>query len=101
MNWMSGAAMALALLSGIISVNAFAGRLEQLPIWPLPSRTDFSSGFGDFRPGRFHYGIDLRTGGKPLAVVAPVSGYISQARVSYFGYGKGLYLHGDNGYTYV
>lgn len=101
MNWMSCAAMALALLSGIISVNALAERLEQLPIWPLPSRTDFSSGFGDFRPGRFHYGIDLRTGDKPLAVVAPVSGYISQARVSYFGYGKGLYLHGDNGYTYV
>ncbi len=71
------------------------------PIWPMPARTDFSSGFGDYRPGRFHYGLDLRTGNNRLAVVAPVDGYIEQVWVQYFGYGKAIYLAGDDGRTYV
>ncbi len=71
------------------------------PIWPMPARTDFSSGFGDYRPGRFHYGLDLRTGDNRLAVVAPVDGYVEQVWVQYFGYGKALYLAGDDGRTYV
>jgi hypothetical protein len=71
------------------------------PIWPMPDRTDLSSGFGDYRPGRFHYGLDLRTGDNRLPVVAPVDGYIEQVWVQYFGFGKALYLSGDDGRTYV
>ncbi|MCH9032335.1 MAG: M23 family metallopeptidase, partial [candidate division Zixibacteria bacterium] len=70
-------------------------------IWPLAGKPDFSSGFGDYRPGRFHYGLDLRTGDKRRPVLATVSGYIWKVSVNYFGFGKALYLKGDNGSLYV
>ncbi|MEW6052016.1 MAG: hypothetical protein AB1644_13265 [Candidatus Zixiibacteriota bacterium] len=72
------------------------------PRWPLKGQIDLSSGFGDFRRSRFHAGLDLRTGGvsgKP--VFAPVSGWILRIKMSYTGYGKGLYLQGDDGSLYV
>lgn len=99
----TGCALSFTVLIGVLAVLAptTAHSQSQTPLWPLPSRTDLSSGYGDFRPGRFHYGIDLRTGDKNLAVVAPVSGSIAQVWVSYFGYGKSLYLAGDDGRTYV
>ena len=70
--------------------------------WPLAGQIDLSSGFGDYRSGRFHAGLDLRTGGVPgKEVKAPVAGYISRIRMAYTGYGKGLYMTGDDGHTYV
>ncbi|NMC42980.1 MAG: M23 family metallopeptidase [candidate division Zixibacteria bacterium] len=70
--------------------------------WPLKRELQISSGFGDGRPGRFHMGIDLRTGGKIGApVYAPEDGFIRRISTSYFGYGKGLYLAGKSGRTYV
>ncbi len=90
------------VLSGATSSSKSANNGPRLdPIWPMPARTDLSSGFGDYRSGRFHYGLDLRTGPKNLAVVAPVDGYVSQVWLQYFGYGKALYLAGDDGRTYV
>jgi len=70
--------------------------------WPLKSEIDLSSGFGDYRDDHFHFGVDLRTGGKQgKHVFAPVNGYVWRIRTSYFGYGKALYIRGDDGYTYV
>jgi hypothetical protein len=70
--------------------------------WPLQGEIELSSGFGDFRPGHFHFGVDLRTGGTiGKKVSAPVDGYVMRVRTSYRGYGKALYLKGDDGYTYV
>lgn len=70
--------------------------------WPLKRELQISSGFGDGRPGRFHMGIDLRTGGKIGApVYAPEDGFVRRISTSYFGYGKGLYLAGKSGRTYV
>ena len=70
--------------------------------WPLKRTIDLSSGFGDFRPNRFHAGVDLRTGGAVGAkVYSPVDGYIWRVRMSYRGYGKGLYVRGDDGCFYV
>ncbi len=70
--------------------------------WPIQKKIDLSSGFGDFRANRFHTGIDIRTGGKVgTQLIAPVSGYIHRIRTSYNGYGKGLYLKGDDGFIYV
>jgi hypothetical protein len=63
---------------------------------------DLSSGFGDFRENRFHAGIDLRTGGEiGERVFSPVNGYVWRIKMSYRGYGKGLYVRGDDGYLYV
>lgn len=70
--------------------------------WPLKLKKQLSSGFGDTRPGRFHMGIDLRTGGKEGAqVFAPEDGFIFRIKTSYGGYGKGLYLRGNSGRIYV
>ncbi len=70
--------------------------------WPLQRKIDLSSGFGDFRANRFHTGVDIRTGGKTGSpIYAPVSGYILRVRTSYTGYGKGLYLKGNDGFVYV
>ena len=64
---------------------------------------DLSSGYGDYRSGgRFHVGLDLRTGGQIGAkVYSPVDGHVWRVRMSYRGYGKGLYLKGDDGPIYV
>lgn len=70
--------------------------------WPLKGQIDLASGFGDFRQDRFHAGLDLRTGGVIGAhVFAPVDGYVSRVRLSYYGYGKGLYFTGHDGHLYV
>lgn len=54
--------------------------------------------FGDFRPGRYHAGFDLRTGGEEgWPVVAVGDGYVMRASTSYFGYGRALYLRLDDG----
>lgn len=69
--------------------------------WPLNRRIDVSNGFGEYRPGRFHAGIDLRTGGKVgAAVTSPVAGYLWRVSTSYEGYGKGVYIMGDDDYIY-
>jgi hypothetical protein len=70
--------------------------------WPLRATIDISNGFGDYRDGRFHTGVDLRTGGQVgLPVYSPVDGYVRRLKVSYVGYGKGLYIQGTDGYLYV
>ncbi len=56
----------------------------------------------EHRLGRFHAGIDLKTGGLcGLPVRAAEDGWISRLRVAPFGYGWVVYLHGDSGRTYV
>jgi hypothetical protein len=72
------------------------------PAWPLRHKVDLSSGFGDYRDGRFHAGVDIRTGGRiGRRLFSPVNGYIWRIKTAYTGYGKGLYLRGDDGYIYV
>lgn len=89
--------LVISLLGAICSLEAASN-----PIWPIERQTDLSSGFGDYRPGHFHYGVDIRTGGVIGApVVAPVDGWVQRLKMSYYGYGKGLYLQGDDGYIYV
>ncbi len=83
---------------GFIAATAYAATID----WPLTSSVDLSSGFGDYRNRRFHAGVDLRTGGRiGQTVVAPVSGYVMRVRTSYDGYGKVIYLRGDDSRVYV
>jgi hypothetical protein len=59
---------------------------------------DLSSGFGDPRDGRFHAGVDFRTGGvSGQRIFAPASGSITRLRASYTGYGKAIYLTDSRG----
>ena len=70
--------------------------------WPVKRKIDISSGFGDFRPNHFHAGIDIRTGGRVgEKVYSPVDGYIWRVKMSYNGYGKGLYIKGRDNHFYV
>ena len=70
--------------------------------WPVKRNIDLSSGFGDFRMNRFHTGVDIRTGGKiGESIYSPVDGSVYRIRTAYTGYGKGLYILGDDGYIYV
>jgi hypothetical protein len=66
--------------------------------WPLKKYAGCSSLFGDYRPRRYHAGIDLRTGGEEgWRVVAVGDGYVMRASTSYYGYGRALYLKLDDG----
>lgn len=88
-----------ATIACLLAVSAAAADGQ---LWPINRQIDLSSGFGDFRDGHFHAGLDLRTGGKIGAeVLAPVDGYLWRIKMSYRGYGKGLYLMGDDGHVYV
>jgi hypothetical protein len=98
MNRVSTVSPALLVLLLLLGTTAYS----QNQPWPLKRDIDLSSGFGDFRPNRFHAGVDLRTGGVPGAkVYSPVDGYVWRVKMSYRGYGKGLYIKGDDGHFYV
>lgn len=60
-----------------------------------------TGGHADSRTDHFHGGIDLRTGGVELPVVAPSDGWIERIAVSPTGYGRVLYLKMSNERTAV
>jgi len=66
--------------------------------WPIRSPRSISSTFGEPRPGRFHLGMDFKSGGVTgKKVIALGDGYIFRVKTSPFGYGKALYLKLDSG----
>ena len=69
--------------------------------WPLDLEPVLTSSFGEYRPGRFHAGIDLRTYGIGQPVRAPESGEVARVRASPYGYGKALYIRLADGNTAV
>ncbi|MFO7652532.1 MAG: M23 family metallopeptidase [Candidatus Krumholzibacteriia bacterium] len=73
------------------------------PLWPLDlGHRHLTSNFMEYRQGRFHAGIDLRTEGRTgFAVRAAEDGHVSRLRASARGYGQAVYLRGDSGRTYV
>ena len=69
--------------------------------WPLDLPKLLTSSFAEYRVGRFHAGIDLRTGGIGKAVHAADDGYVCRVRCSPWGYGKAVYLRLEDGHTVV
>ena len=69
--------------------------------WPLDLPPELSSSFAEYRTGRFHAGIDIRTAGIGREVHAAGDGHISRVRCSPWGYGKAVYLQLDTGQTVV
>ena len=62
-------------------------------MWPLEGKTNISAGFCDYRTRHFHGGIDISTGGQEgFPVRAADSGWVLRIAMSYWGYGKGVYL---------
>ncbi|MCB1182426.1 hypothetical protein KDM41_03260 [bacterium] len=73
------------------------------PRWPLDLPTRYlTSNFMEYRPGRFHAGLDLKTQtvtGFPARAVE--DGWIVRVRATPTAYGRAVYLRGDSGRTYV
>ncbi|MGD9549060.1 MAG: M23 family metallopeptidase [Candidatus Krumholzibacteriia bacterium] len=73
------------------------------PLWPLDLGTRYlTSNFMEYRPGRYHAGIDLKTESRTGYVVRAVrDGSIVRLRCTPTAYGRALYLQADDGATYV
>lgn len=69
--------------------------------WPLDLPRELTSSFAEYRPGRYHMGIDLRTGPIGKDVFAAADGYVSRIRCSPYGYGKAVYLQLEDGNSAV
>ena len=70
--------------------------------WPTNTSKSFSSNFGEYRDGRFHMGIDIKTNasiGKEIFAVE--DGYIHRMRSEFTGYGKSLYQTTISGHEVV
>ena len=87
----------------IAFVFLYTASSAQDPIMnPVLGDVDLSSNFCEHRPGHFHGGIDIRTGGRDgRKVYSPVDGYVWRIKYSFIGYGKGLYLKDNQGFIYV
>jgi len=70
-------------------------------VWPLELPPVLTSSFGEYRPGRFHAGIDLRTGGIGKPVYAAADGHVTRVRCSPWGYGKAVYVQFTDGNSAV
>jgi hypothetical protein len=71
-------------------------------VWPTDASHALTSSFAEYRPGRFHAGIDIKTWGQiGYKIFAIGSGHISRIRVSPFGYGRAVYLSLDTGESVV
>ncbi|KAA3607049.1 MAG: M23 family peptidase [Calditrichaeota bacterium] len=76
------------------STNIFA----QDYLFPTSASNKLTSTFGEFRPGHFHAGLDIKTFGKEgFPVFAIEDGFVWKIRVSPFGYGKAIYLKLNDG----
>ena len=70
--------------------------------WPMDAPPALNSSFGEYRPRRFHAGLDFKTWGKEgYPVLAVDDGYVWRVRTSPWGYGKVVYVRLNDGRTAV
>lgn len=91
------------MTAGVLGVigHAVSGFCEEPYDWPLNRPRVLTSSFAEYRPARYHAGIDLRTGRIGEPVHAPADGYVSRVRCSPWGYGKAVYLTLEDGHVVV
>ncbi|MBX3179387.1 MAG: peptidoglycan DD-metalloendopeptidase family protein [Candidatus Hydrogenedentes bacterium] len=85
----------------LLGASLLCGSAPGTYAWPLALEPQLTSSFCEYRPGRFHAGIDLRTNGVGRDVFAAGDGYISRVRCSPYGYGKAVYLQLNDGNSAV
>jgi hypothetical protein len=93
----------LPVLLGVLATSGAAVVADPGPQWPLDLDTRYlTSNFMEYRPGRFHAGIDLKTRSlKGFPALAAEDGWILRVRATPFAYGRAVYLRGVSGRTYV
>jgi hypothetical protein len=70
--------------------------------WPLDAPPALTSTYAEYRSGRFHAGLDVKTWGKEgYTCLAVADGYVSRIRTSPWGYGKAVYIRLADGNTAV
>ena len=91
--------IALALCArGAIALDAREPLAAPLTKPPLTGALGLNGGFGEYRIGHFHAGVDLSTGGRVgKPVYAPLSGWVERVRASGVGYGRSIYIHSTDG----
>lgn len=84
-------------------IGAADGPADPAPIWPLDLPSHFlTSNFMEYRPGRFHAGLDFKTQSRSgFPVRAVEDGWITRVRATPGAYGRAVYLRGQSGHTYV
>ncbi len=89
----------VALAAGASGESSGPQRSFETPLTRAPLDTMIvTGGFGEYRIGHFHAGLDLGTGGRVgWPVRAPLSGFVERVRASGVGYGRSIYLRGDDG----
>ena len=86
---------------GLVLLRAGVGFTQDY-CWPTDASRLMTSSFGEYRPGHFHAGMDIKTWNEVgYRVFAIDSGSIVRLRVSPYGYGRAIYLRLDNGMTAV
>ena len=69
---------------------------------PLDIPLVLAGNFAELRSNHFHSGLDIKTDNhEGLNVYSVGDGYISRIKVSFYGYGKAIYITHPNGYTSV
>lgn len=90
-----------AFVFAFLSLHAQEVRYPQMTA-PLNVDLALSGNFGELRSGHFHGGVDFKTWNETdKPIIVPADGYISRVTVSNGGYGNGLYITHNNGYTTV
>ncbi len=70
--------------------------------WPLNLAPALTSTYAEYRSGRFHAGLDIKTWGKEgVPCIAVSDGYVWRVRTSPWGYGRALYVRLEDGRTAV
>lgn len=89
--------MAYAFLFIIICLNTTQAQ-SQTYHWPMDADPALTSTFGEYRGGRLHAAIDLKTWGKEgFPVLSVADGYVWRVRTSPWGYGRVVYVHLKDG----
>jgi len=93
----------LVFLCLILSAGPVTAGGGVAPVWPLDLPTRYlTSNFMEYRPGRFHAGLDLKTQTVcGFAARAVEDGWILRVRATPGAYGRAVYLRGASGRTYV
>lgn len=85
-------------LSGVMLLFCVNMALGEGYHWPMDAEPALTSTFGEYRGGRLHAAIDLKTWGKEgFPVLAVADGYVWRVRTSPWGYGRAVYVQLQDG----